>query len=392
VSVEVDVPEIQRSPIGNRFGPSRIFTAVELMAEELPPVRWVVPGLLPEGVTLLAGKPKLGKSWLALGLGVAVASGGVALGTKPVEGGDVLYLALEDNPRRLQGRLKKMLAGEAAPGRLHIATEWPRMDEGGSELLENWLGVNPHGRLVVVDILKRVRPLANSNRNRSVYDADYEALQSLQSLASEYGVAILVVHHTRKLAAVDPVDEVSGSTGLSGGADGILVLKRDRGRADAYLHVTGREIEEEVELALRWDANLASWSLVGDADEYRLSNERQQILGALQNAEALMSPKEIAEATDKTVDSVKVLLGEMVKAGQVANPSYGKYGLPSTTPYSPYSANSDGDEEGKSKESKHSKDTSDTAEPVVCIHGYPEGEGCYSCDPDHPYRLGGGPT
>ncbi|MGH3106616.1 MAG: AAA family ATPase [Rubrobacteraceae bacterium] len=76
------------------------------------------------------------------------------------------------------------------------------MDEGGAEMLENWLGVNPHARLVVVDILKRVRPLANSARNRSVYDADYEALQSLQSLASEQAVAILVVHHTRKLAAV----------------------------------------------------------------------------------------------------------------------------------------------------------------------------------------------
>jgi hypothetical protein len=143
---------------------------------------------------------------------------------------------------------------------------------------------------------------------------------------------------------------------------------------------------------LRWDANLASWSLAGDADEYRLSNERQQIVETLQNAEAVMSPKEIAEATEKTVGSVKVLLGEMVKAGQVANPSYGKYGLPSTTPYSPYSANSEDDEEGKSKESKHSKDRSDTAEPVICLHGYPEGEGCYVCDPDHPYRHGGGAT
>src|ERR671920_1005594 len=87
--------------------------------------------------------------------------------------------------------------------------------------------------------------------------------------------------HLRKLGAADPLDEISGSTGLSGGADGVLVLKRDRGRADAYLHVTGREIEEEVELALRWDANLASWSLVGDADEYRLSNERQHVLQTL---------------------------------------------------------------------------------------------------------------
>jgi hypothetical protein len=213
----------------------------------------------------------------------------------------------------------------------------------------------------------------------------------MQRLASEHGVAILVVHHTRKLAAVDPVDEISGSTGLSGGADGILVLKRDRGRADAYLHVTGREIEEEAELALRWDADLASWALVGDADEYRLSNERQHILRALQKSEALMSPKEIAEATEKTVGSVKVLLGEMLKAGQVANPSYGKYGLPSITPYSPYSANSDSKDESKSKESKHSKDL-DEAAVITCLHGYPEGDGCYLCDPDHPYRLDGGAT
>jgi hypothetical protein len=280
-----------------------------------------------------------------------------------------------------------MLTGGAAPERLHIATDWPRMGQGGAELLENWLGVNPHGRLVV-DFLKRVRPLASSTRNRSVYDADYEALEALQSLASEHGVAILVLHHTRNLAAVDPVDEVSGSMGLSGGANGILVLKRDWGRADAYLHVPGREIEEKTELALRWDADLASWALVGDAEGYRLSNERQQLLRALQNAEALMSPKEIAEAADKTVGSVKVLLGEMVKAGQVTNPTYGKYGLPSPNPYSPYSANSE-DEEGKSKESKG---TYDTAEPVICFHGYPEGEGCYLCDPDHPYRLEGGAT
>lgn len=163
-----------------------------------------------------------------------------------------------------------------------------------------------------------------------------------------------MVHHTRKLAAVDPVDEVSGFTGLSGGADGVLVLKRDRGDADAYLHVTGREIEEEAELALRWDGQLASWTLAGNADEYRISNERRQILRVLEKAGANMSPKEIAEATDKTHGSVKVMLGEMVKTGQVANPSYGKYALPATNPYPPYSANSDKADEGNSKESKRS--------------------------------------
>jgi RecA-family ATPase len=251
-----------------RNGRLKTFTVVELMAEELPEVKWVVPGILPEGVTLLAGKPKLGKSWLALGLAIAVATGGAALGNKQVEAGDVLYMALEDNRRRLRKRFGKLLSGDG-PHRLYIAIECPRMDKGGAKALEEWLEEHPDARLVVVDILKRVRPRAPASR--SVYEADYEALEAMQRLAGEYGVSILVVHHLRKLDADDPLDEVSGSTGLSGGADGVLVLKRDRGRADAFLHVTGREIEEEAELALRWDSGLASWTLMGDAEEYRVS-------------------------------------------------------------------------------------------------------------------------
>src|SRR5829696_6178420 len=224
-------------------------SAADLMAAELPPVRWGVRGVLPEGVTLLAGKPKLGKSWLALGICVAVASGGVALGTRQVEWGEVLYLALEDNRRRLQKRLGKMLR-EPAPEGLEMATAWPKLDEGGVEALKSWLGEHPEARLVAVDTLAKTRP---RTRGQNVYQEDYAALEELLPLAAEHGVAIVVVHHTRKMAAADPLDEISGSTGLTGGVDGALVLKRDRGRADAYLHVTGRDIEEEQELALRWD-------------------------------------------------------------------------------------------------------------------------------------------
>ena len=359
------------------------FTAADLMREDLPPVRWAVPGILPEGLSLLAGKPKLGKSWLALGLAVAKASGGVALGKIPVDRGEVLYLALEDNRRRLQNRLRKVLDGNQPPEGLHIATEWARVDEGGAEALDDWLSVHPDAGLVVVDILKVVRPSVSGNRG--IYDADYEALQSMQRLAGQHGVSVLVVHHTRKMAASDPVDEVSGSTGLSGGADGIMVLKRDRGKADAYLHVTGREIEAEAELALKWDASLASWTLAGEADKYRLSQERWGVLKTLGAAGGGMSPKDVAEALDKSVGSVKVLLGEMVKAGQVSNPTYGKYGLPANAPYSPYSANSESEVGGKSKDSKQSKcDTGGAS--VVCMHGFAGGADCYLCDPEHPYR------
>lgn len=96
-------------------GKPETFTAADLMALELPETRWAVPDIVPEGVTLLVGKPKLGKSWLTLGFGVATATGGVALGTKRVEQGECLYLALEDNRRRLQKRLTKLLSGSPAP-------------------------------------------------------------------------------------------------------------------------------------------------------------------------------------------------------------------------------------------------------------------------------------
>ena len=141
---------------------------------------------------------------------------------------------------------------------------------------------------------------------------------------------------------------------------------------------------------MRWDANLARWFLAGDAEEYRLSNERRQLLLALQKAQAPMSPKEIAEATGKSHGSVKVLLGEMVRAGQVSSPSYGKYALPAASPYSAYSANPCDEEQDEGKDGKQSKGGDGTA-PVTCIHGYPGGRGCYPCDLVlHPNRGGGG--
>jgi hypothetical protein len=336
-----------------RNGWPKTLTAAELLGLELPPIRWSVQGLLPEGVTLLAGKPKLGKSWMALGIAIAISKGGVALGTRPVEMGEVLYMALEDNHRRLRKRLEKLLTGET-PERLHIATEWPRMDEGGAEALERWLEAHPDARAVVVDILKRVRP--RTSPNRSVYEADYEALEAMQRLAAEFEVSILVVHHLRKLGAADPLDEISGSTGLSGGADGVLVLKRDRGRADAYLHVTGREIEEEAELALRWDTDLASWTLVGDAEEYRISQERQDIVRVLEEAEEPMTPKEVAELLGKPPNTVKYLMWKMSKDGQLATAGKGRYSL-TTNPANPLTANPGSSEGSVSAVSEVSSDT-----------------------------------
>lgn len=291
-----------------------MFPIAELLEEELPPVRWAVPDVLPEGVTLFAGKPKVGKTWLAQGLAAAVATGGVALGKVPVEQGDVLYLALEDNRRRLQRRFKKLLGGRPLPPRLDAAIDWPRLDEGGADELEDWLIGHSDARLVVIDTLAKIRPRV---RGANLYAEDYAALERLLPLTVQHGVSILVIHHTRKLQADDPSEEMSGTFGLTGGVDGTLVIRRGRGDADAYLHVDGRDIEDAAEHALDWDSQLAAWTLQGDAEEYRLSKERREGVGLLERNGDPMGPKEAADGLDKDPVAVRKMLRRMDEAGQV---------------------------------------------------------------------------
>jgi len=193
-----------------------IVSAADLMAREFPEPTWVVAPYLCEGVAIVAGAPKIGKSWLALGLALAVASGTRALdGGADVEAGEVLYLALEDNDRRLQHRMRMILGGKLAPSRLHLVTRWKRNNEGGIEDLKAWLELHPNARLMVIDTLAKVRE--RRRRNGNIYEEDYDAITALKDLADEHGVCILLVHHTRKSEAVDVVDEVNGATEADSG-------------------------------------------------------------------------------------------------------------------------------------------------------------------------------
>lgn len=302
------------------------FTAVELMNEELPEVRWAVPDILPEGVSFLAGKPKMGKSWMSYGLCVAVAAGGVALGTKQVERGEALYLALEDNKRRLQRRLDKLLPGGAVPEGLHMALDWPRADEGGVEQIDAFLQAHPECRLVVIDTLARFKP--RSSGRRSQYDEDRDAVDPLRPICADREVSILLVHHLRETESDDPLDMIHGSAGLTGGVDGALVLKRRRGDADAYLHIDGRDIEEPTELALEFDHAAATWAIKGEADDYRRGKLRNAILKVLSDADEPMGPQEISDALDEKYENVKQRIYQMSKDGEVKTVARGKYAAP----------------------------------------------------------------
>jgi hypothetical protein len=309
-----------------RYDAPKTITAAELMDMEFEPTRWVVPQILPEGLTLLVGKPKKGKSWMALGMCEAVASGGACFGDRWAEEGDSLYLALEDNPKRLKKRLKKILGGHDAPERMHLHTEWPRLDEGGAEMLDAWLKEHPQTRLVVTDTLAKIRSQAKL-RGKDIYAEDYSALEELLPLAHKHHVAIVVVHHLRKMAAADPVDEISSSTGLTAGVDGFLILRRTPGSKGPTLYVDGRDIEEPTEYALIWTVNTATWTIEGDADEVHMSKERADILLTLNRRREYMTPREVTDAMGPSAkyNNVKYLMWTMLGDGQLLKNDKGKY-------------------------------------------------------------------
>lgn len=308
------------------------WTADELMTTTFPEPRWAVNGIVAEGLTLLAGAPKLGKSWFALNAACAIAAGGVAFGRIPVDPGDVLYLALEDTGRRLQRRLGLILGSDPAPARLVLATELPPMSNGGAERMTEWLDDHPDARLVVIDVLAKVR--GRSAPNVPIYEADYLAMSALKAIADTYNVAVVVVHHTRKTTAEDFLDTVSGSQGLAGSADTVAVLTRSRGSADAVLKITGRDVEES-ERAFDFDPRTGLWRLLdGQAADYQLGATRRRILEATRTIEGA-TPRMIAEALgDITEGNVKVTVRRMVDDGQLDTDGHGHY-FPPVCPVTP---------------------------------------------------------
>ena len=235
------------------------FSAKDLEGASFDEVRFVIDGLIPEGVTLLSGSPKIGKSWMLLGMGIGVSTGGSFLNASCTQG-SVLYLALEDNPRRLQSRLRMCMGGEEFPTGLDFDTSWNRFPLGLREL-DRMLSEHPYS-MVMIDTLEMVRPPRKSNP----YEDDYRALSGLRDLASEHRVAFVVVHHNRKADTsssgsgeeIDPLERVSGTMGLTGCVDNVLVLSRLRGTQLGELYVMGRDIEEQ-RLTLKLDTYLGLW-------------------------------------------------------------------------------------------------------------------------------------
>lgn len=218
---------------------SAICNGTWLDNQVFPEPAWSVPGILPEGCCILAGHPKIGKSFLVLAIALAAAGGNPVLGVE-VQHRPVLYLALEDNARRLQTRARMLLDDDPLPRQFYYLTR--EAGDGAIDLARAW--VKEHdggGPMVIVDTLEKVR----GQRGNNPYADDYKAGASLQSLLT-LGGSVIAVHHTRKGTSDDFLDDVSGTLGLVGSFDTVITLKRTRNTNSGTLSVTGRDVEEMV--------------------------------------------------------------------------------------------------------------------------------------------------
>ena len=227
-----------------------------LMDRPLEPPNFVVDTLISQGLHILAGSPKVGKSWLALWLVVTVAKG-EPVWNMTTKQGTTLYLCLEDSVLRIQNRLFEIT--EDAPDSVHFCTECALIGQGLEEQVDAFVAAHPDTVLVIIDTLQMVRPVHDAT-----YANDYRDLSVLKRLADKHGIAILLIHHLRKEKAEDVFHRISGTTAISGAVDSSFTLVEEkRGSGRARLTCVGRDIEyRELELE-RSDENV--WQLVSDS-------------------------------------------------------------------------------------------------------------------------------
>ena len=258
----------------------------------------MVDTLLSQGLHILVGSPKVGKSWLALWLAVTVAKGETVWGMG-VKQGTTLYLCLEDSTLRIQNRLFEIT--EDAPASVHFTTNSDTPGKGLEEQLCSFLSEHPDTVLVIIDTLQMIRGAGYDN----TYANDYRDLSALKHIADTHGIAILLIHHLRKMNDDDPMNMISGTTGLSGATDSNFVLRKSKRRENtATLYCTGRDILYR-ELALEFDGEDHVWKLLSDDCE-----QKEQ-----PNARILFLLSELLRRQPEISAPAKVLLEKIDPAG-----------------------------------------------------------------------------
>ncbi len=289
------------------------WTWAELQKANFPDPVWVVPDIIPTGLATIGGRPKIGKSWLALQIACAVGTGGRVF-DRQVSKGKVLYLALEDSPRRLKMRAVK----QHWPAEVDVTfeTEWPYLGQGGTTALRTRIEKGGY-TLIIVDTLTRALGGADQ------MDLAETALTigDLQRLAQELDVTVLLLDHHRKPNGLnpDPVDDLFGSTGKAQPLDGVTGLYRERGKKEAVLRVTGRDVEE-VDLSLVLDGLTCTWQMAKEAGGTKRDSQQAVALAAIRDITAageLAYTTKIAGVLGRDPSNTGKVICELLRQGLV---------------------------------------------------------------------------
>ena len=252
-----------------------------LMAQEYEPLRFSIDKILPHGLFIMAGSGKIGKSWLALDIGVCVATGN-KLWDFPAEQGDALYLALEDNLPRLQKRLDKIDAASLDISRLKLTTASFGINSGLIGQVNKFVAKYPETNLIIIDTLERIR---DTETDKNIYSCDYRDMTILREIINSHKVTLLLIHHTRKLSDPDPLNTLSGSMGLVGATDGVFVLEKEtRAGSKAKLTIANRDTEGFC-FKLELDPETCKWRFLGNDSggkaEAEPAEEKNELLSLL---------------------------------------------------------------------------------------------------------------
>ena len=344
--IDQDDPCVTEASANGGVNPAKAAQAAKLLEgmhdgawlnkQVFPPLRYAVPELLPEGLTLLVGPPKVGKSVLLLRVGLETARAGEVFGLQ-AEGMQVFYLALEDSDRRMQARADELLGGGEIPADFTYQTE---IKPGRLiETVAAWLGKAGRG-LVLIDTLGRA--LEPARNGETTYERDYRIMNSLKQTADAHdGSSVVVSHHAKKGKSEDWLETVSGTNAIAGSADTIIMLNRARTEQDGLLRIAGRDVEEAEYAVTKQDH--VGWQLDGDSledaagraaarkadgsiDRRRDSTRADKIVAYVEDNEDGVNRENVATELDISASVASVMLARLAKSGRIAVLSRGLYG------------------------------------------------------------------
>ena len=248
--------------------------ASDLQTAKIDPPEWLIPDVLPQGLAILCASSKVGKSWMAMQMCLAISRGKEFLDYASNQAG-CLYLALEDGIFRLKDRLNKVLDGGKAPSNFYLSIKANGLDGGLIKQLDEEFEEHPDIKLIIIDTLQKVR--GSAKKDEIAYATDYRELGALKEYADNKRICIFLIHHLRKMADENDVfNMISGSNGIMGVCDTIFIIyKKKRQDENAVLFMTGRDIRQQ-DVVVHFDETKYRWEMVGTAEEEERKRKKRE--------------------------------------------------------------------------------------------------------------------